>query len=60
MEFFRLSAALVDKILKGAKPADIPVEPPTRIKQVVNLKAARALNLVVPASLLVTSDAILE
>lgn len=60
VEFFHLSAALVDKILKGTKPADIPVEQPTRIKQVINLKVARALNLTLPASLLVTSDVVLE
>ncbi|MET4046191.1 ABC-type uncharacterized transport system substrate-binding protein [Bradyrhizobium sp. RT6a] len=60
VEFFRLSAALVDKILKGTKPAYVPVEQPTRIKQVVNLKVARALNLPVPASLLITSDVVLE
>lgn len=60
VEFFRLSAVLVDKILKGTKPGEIPVEQPTRIKQVVNLKVAKALNLTLPASLLITSDVVLE
>jgi putative ABC transport system substrate-binding protein len=60
VEYFRLSAGLVDKILKGTKPADIPVEQPTRIKQVVNLKAAKVLNLTLPPSLLVASDIVLD
>ncbi|MBM7487931.1 hypothetical protein ACVWWI_006520 [Bradyrhizobium sp. USDA 3686] len=60
VEFFRLSAGLVFKILKGTKPAYVPIEQPTRIKQVVNLKVARAFNLTAPASLLITSDVVLE
>ncbi|MET3972831.1 hypothetical protein ABIB94_007912 [Bradyrhizobium sp. JR7.2] len=60
VEFFRLSAGLADKILKGTRPAEIPAEQPTRIKQVINLKAARALNLTMPASLLIASDVVLD
>jgi putative ABC transport system substrate-binding protein len=60
VEFFRLSAGLADKILKGTRPAEIPVEQPTRIKQVINLKVARALNLTIPTSLLIASDVVLD
>jgi len=60
VEFFRLSAGLADKILKGTRPAEIPIEQPTRIKQVINLKVARALNLTMPASLLIASDVVLD
>ena len=59
-DYFRKAAGYVDKILRGAKPADLPVEQPTRFKQVINLKAAKALGLTLPSSLLITADEVIE
>ena len=59
-DYFRKAAATVDKILKGANPADLPVEQPTRFKQVINLKAAKSLGVTIPSSLLVTADEVIE
>jgi putative ABC transport system substrate-binding protein len=55
-DFFRRSVAYADKILKGAKPADLPVEQPTKFKLVLNLKAANALGITFPQSLIVSAD----
>lgn len=59
-DYFRRAAAYVVRIIRGANPADLPVEQPTRFKQVINLKAAKLLGATIPQTLLVTADEVIE